>query len=163
MASTRVPGIAVLATISALALSACSPAPAGADGVDVDGRTAVTAITTAEASAGGRAFDLERGDDDAWEVRIAVGDREVDVLVSADGTSVQSSRDGDGLEAEDRAALDAAVTTLADAVRVAATSNPGGERLDEVQLDQDGGTWIWKVELQDDTTLRVSAADGSIL
>ncbi len=147
MAPTRVPGICSLAVVTVLSLSACAPSSAEAGGVDSDGRTAVTAITTAEARAGGRAFELERGDDDTWEVHVAVGDREVEVVVSAQGTDVQSSRDDDGIDAEERAALDAAVTTLADAVRIAATGNPGGERLDEVRLDEDGGVWRWSVEV----------------
>lgn len=179
MAPTRIPGIALLIVAGALTLSACAPAsggdpvPAasgapgsgasGATSVDDDGRTAVTAITTAESSAGGRAFELERGDDDTWEVHVAVGEREVEVRVASEGTSVQSSRDDDDIDAEERAALDAAVTTLADAVRIAATQNPGGERLDEVQLDDDGGAWVWKVEMRDGATVRISASDGAVL
>ncbi|MBB3156982.1 putative membrane protein YkoI [Microbacterium proteolyticum] len=179
MAPTRIPGIALLIVAGALSLSACAPASggdlvpgtsgapgsgaSGATGVDDDGRTAVTAITTAEASAGGRAFELERGDDDTWEVHVAVGEREVEVRVASEGTSVQSSQDDDAVDADERAALDAAVTTLADAVRIATAQNPGGERLDEVQLDEDDGTWIWKVEVRDGTTVRIAAADGAVL
>ncbi|WP_285138125.1 PepSY domain-containing protein [Microbacterium sp. lyk4-40-TSB-66] len=179
MAPTRIPGIALLIVAGGLILSACAPATgggpvpgssdapgsaaSGATALDDDGRTAVTAITTAEASAGGRGFELERGDDDAWEVHVAVGEREVEVRVASDGTTVQSSQDHDGIDAEERAALDAAVTTLADAVRIATAQNPGGERVDEVQLEEDDGTWVWEVEVRDGTTVRVAAADGAVL
>jgi uncharacterized membrane protein YkoI len=179
MASTRIPAITLLALAGVLTLSACAPAAggglvpstsgapgggaSGATAIDDDGRTAVTAIITAEASAGGRAFELERGDDDTWEVHVAVGEREVEVRVASDGRSVQSSEDDDGIDAEERAALDAAVSTLADAVRIATAQNPVGERLDEVQLDEDDGTWVWTVELRDATTVRVAAADGAVL
>lgn len=179
MTSTRVPGFALLSIIGLLTFSACTPAPgdttapaeagAGSDAtstgttsLDDDGRTAVTAINTAEASAGGRAFELER-EDGTWQIRVAVGDREVEVRVASDGTTVRSSNDDDGIDADERAALDAAVTTLADAVRIATTQNPGGERLDEVQIDEEDGTWTWQVELADGSTLRISAADGSVL
>lgn len=171
MSSTRIPGIALLAVVGALILSACTPGPGGsasggaapsAAGGD-DGRTAVAAINTAEATAGGRAFELERGDDDTWDVHVAVGDREVEVRVAPDGTGVQSSRDDDGIDADERAALDAAVTTLADAVRIATAQNPGRERLDDVQLDREDDTWTWEVEMQSGTTVRISAADGAVL
>jgi uncharacterized membrane protein YkoI len=171
MTSTRIPGLALLTLIGALTLSACTPAPAtggsgsssgGTTSLDDDGRTAVTAINTAEASAGGRAFELER-EDGTWQIHVAVGDREVEVHVASDGTTVQSSNDDDGIDADERAALDAAVTTLADAVRIGTTENPGGERLDEVQLDEEAGTWTWQVDLADGSTVRVSAADGSVL
>lgn len=171
--------MSLLAVACVLTLSACTPAPgnggapadpapgasassAGSAGSDDDGRTVVTAVNTAEASAGGRAFELER-EDDGWQVHVAVGDRDVEVLVASDGTTVRSSNDDDGIDGDERAALDAAVTTLADAVRIAATRNAGGERLDEVQLEDEGGTWIWQVDLSGGGTVRVSAADGSIL
>nr|WP_154921558.1 PepSY domain-containing protein [Microbacterium testaceum] len=176
MSSTRIPAFALLALSSVLALSACTPASddatapgssgsrtssSGATAVD-DGRTVVTVINTAEASAGGRAFQLER-DDDEWEVHVAVGDREVEVHVASDGTTVRSSNDDDGIDADERSALDAAVTTLADAVRIATTQHAGGERLAEVQLDERDGTWAWEVGLSGGTTVRVSAADGAVL
>lgn len=164
MASTRTPALALVAVVSALTLSACTPAPTASGGSAADaGRTAVTAVTVAEAEAGGRAFALDRDDDGSWEVHVAVGEREVDVRVAADGTSVQSTRDDDGIDADERAALDAAVTTLADAVRIATTQHAGDEILDEVQLDDDDGSWAWKVEMESGTTVRLSAADGTVV
>lgn len=166
-----------MSVLGVLALSACTPASDGAPAtgvsggqtsssdsttVDDDGRTVVTVVNTAEASAGGRAFQLER-DDDTWEVHVAVGDREIEVRVASDGTTVRSSNDDDAIDADERAALDAAVTTLADAVRIATTEHSGGERLAEVQLDERDGTWAWEVELSGGTTVRVSAADGAVL
>ncbi|KQR88926.1 PepSY domain-containing protein [Microbacterium sp. Leaf179] len=162
MDSTRIPGITLLAVVSALALSSCTPAPGGANTSATD-ETAIRAANTAEADAGGRAFALDRGDDDSWEVHVAVGDREVEVHLASDGATVQSRSDDDGIDADERAALDAAVTTLADAVRIAAAQNPGGDRIDEVQLDDDGGDWSWTIEMQSGAVVRISAGDGAVV
>ncbi|MDQ1123223.1 PepSY domain-containing protein [Microbacterium trichothecenolyticum] len=161
MASTRPLGIFLLAVVSTLTVSACTPFPATSD--TATDETAVTAVNTAEASAGGRGFHLDREDDVSWEVQVAVGDREVEVTVAADGTTVRSSRDGDGIDDDERAALDAAATTLADAVRIAAAQNPGGERIDEAHLDEQSGAWAWEVEMQSGASVRLSATDGAVL
>ncbi|MFZ8758395.1 PepSY domain-containing protein [Microbacterium sp. HMH0099] len=181
----RTPAFALLAVASALVLTSCSngsdaaaptvtvtadqgsgaqssaaPAPTGG-GSDTAStwETAVAAATTAESSAGGRAIELDQEDDGTWEVHVAAGDREVEVRVSADGSTVDSSRDDD----EDRAALDSAVTTLADAIRIAAAQNPSGAGIDDVTLDDEDGTWAWEVGFRDDVDVYVSAADGAIL
>ncbi|MBM3716500.1 MAG: PepSY domain-containing protein [Actinobacteria bacterium] len=186
----RTPAFALLAVASALVLTSCSngsdaaaptvtvtadqgsggqssaaPAPTGG-GSDTAStwETAVAAATIAESSAGGRAIELDQEDDGTWEVHVAAGDREVEVRVSADGSTVDSSRDDDdGLDDEDRAALDSAVTTLADAIRIAAAENPSGAGIDDVTLDDEDGTWAWEVGFRDDVDVYVSAADGSVL
>lgn len=160
MASIRTPAAAVLLA-AALALAGCTSAPAGDASASATDREAVRAVTTAESSAGGRAFELE-SEDDEWQVHVAVGDREVEVRVSADGGQVLASDDSDGLDADDRTALDAATTTLADAVRIAASQNPGGVRIEEAQLESDNGVAVWQVDLEGGANVSVSGADGSV-
>lgn len=158
MAPSRIPAAALLLAAVALVATAC-----GSDtsrSAAANDREAVRAITTAESTTGGRAFQLE-ADDGAWEVHVASGDREVEVRVSADGGSVRSSSDGGALDAEDRAALDAASTTLADAVRIAAAQGTGGA-VEDAELERDDATARWSVDLAGGVTVRVSAADGSV-
>lgn len=160
MASTRSFAVALFAAAT-LALTSCSPSVTGGGDLTATDRDAVRAITTAEADAGGRAFELDT-DDGQWQVHVGVGDREVEVRVSADGSRAESSDDSDGLDADDAAALAATTTTLADAIRIAATRASGGARIEEATLEQDGGSPVWKVDLVGGTTVRVSGADGSI-
>ena len=184
MATSRFPAIALLAVASTLVLASCTsnggaepgptvtlspgaPAPAPNEGggdVTSTWETAVTAVTTAEADAGGRAIEFDAEDDGTFEVHVAVGDREVEVKVGSDGRSVESSRDDDdGLDADDRTALESATTTLADAIRIASAENPQGSALDDVSLDEDDGTWVWDVSFQDSREVRVSVTDGAIV
>lgn len=151
--------VAFLLAASALATTACSPA-ASAGSAAANDRAAVRAVTTAESSAGGRAFQIE-ADDGAWEVHVASGDRETEVHLSSDGGEVRSSSDSGTLDADDRAALDAAGTTLADAVRIAAAQGTGGA-VEEAELERDGSAATWSVDLAGGVTVRVSAADGSV-
>ncbi|MCM3501513.1 hypothetical protein M3667_06410 [Microbacterium sp. P26] len=160
MASTRFPATVALIAAGALALSGCASTPAGGTDAAASDREAVRAITTAEASAGGRAFELET-DDGEWQVHVATGDRAVEVRVSSDGSTVRSSQDAEALEGEDRTALEATTTTLADAVRIAAGAG-GDAAVDEVQLEDEGGTSVWVVEREGGETVRVSSADGTI-
>lgn len=160
MASIRTPAAAVLLA-AALALAGCTSAPAGDASASATDREAVRAVTTAESSAGGRAFELE-SEDDEWQVHVAVGDREVEVRVSTDGGQVLASDDSDGLDVDDRTALDAATTTLADAVRIAASQNPGGARIEEAQLESANGVAVWQVDLEGGANVSVSGADGSV-
>ncbi|BFM24465.1 hypothetical protein [Microbacterium sp. che218] len=160
MASTRFPATVALIAAAALALSGCASTPAGGSDAAASDREAVRAITTAEASAGGRAFEFET-DDGEWQVHVATGDRAVEVRVSSDGATVQSSQDADALDDEDRTALDATTTTLADAVRIAAGEG-GDAAVDEAQLEDEGGTSVWVIEREGGETVRVSGADGTI-
>ncbi|WP_295838056.1 PepSY domain-containing protein [uncultured Microbacterium sp.] len=159
MAATRTLVIA-LATVGVLALGGCAAGPDTTDAAT--DREAVRAITLAESQSGGRAFELE-GDDGEWEVHVATDGRETEVRVSADGGEVRSSRQGDTLDGDDQARLDAAVTTLADAVRIAAARTPGGARIERVELDEESGTTVWEVSPGGGTTVRVSASDGAVL
>ncbi|MFJ4037427.1 PepSY domain-containing protein [Microbacterium sp. NPDC090007] len=157
MAPTRIPAVALLA-VATLALGACAPS---ADSAGPTAREAVRAITTAESAAGGRAFELDT-EDGEWEVHVAVGDREVDVRVSADGSTATVSEDDDGLDVDDREALQAATTTLADAVRIAGAQNRGGDRIDGASLEREDGVAVWEIEFDDGSPVRVSGADGAI-
>ena len=159
MASTRPLAVALLAAASTLALSACTP-PAGGALTPTD-QDAVRAITTAESVAGGRAFELDT-DDDQWQVHVAVGDREVEVRVSADGARADSPDATEELDADDDAALQATTTTLADAIRIAAARAVGGARVEEAALEQEDGTPVWSVDIAGGTTVRVSGIDGSV-
>ncbi|WP_295852914.1 PepSY domain-containing protein [uncultured Microbacterium sp.] len=157
MAPSRMSAAALSLVAVALVATACS---SDASGRAANDREAVRAVTTAESTAGGRAFQLET-DDGAWEVHVASGDREVEVRVSADGSTVRSSSDSGALDAEDRTALEAASTTLADAVRIAAAQGTGGA-VEEAELERDDTTARWSVDLAGGITVRVSAADGSV-
>ena len=158
MALSRMSAAALSLVAVALVATGCSSDASGS--AAANDREAVRAITTAESTAGGRALHLET-DDGAWEVHVASGDREVDVRVSADGGSVRSSSDAGALDAEDRAALDAASTPLADAVRIAAAQGAGAA-VEDAELVRDDTTAHWSVNLSGGVTVRVSAADGSV-
>ncbi|KEP76384.1 hypothetical protein HR12_00055 [Microbacterium sp. SUBG005] len=160
MASTRSLAVALFAAAT-LALTSCAPSVSAGGDVSATDQEAVRAITTAEADAGGRAFELDT-DDGQWQVHVAVGDREVEVRVSADGSRAESSDDSDGLDADDDAALRATTTTLADAIRIAATRASGEARIEEAALEQEDGSPVWKVDLAGGITVRVSGTDGSV-
>lgn len=123
--------------------------------------SAVAAIAAAEQEAGGTAFELS-SEDGGWEVDVAVGDRYVEVRIGADGT-VQGTDDEDDLDGGDRAGLDAASITLADAVQTAAAEGEG--RLDGADLDDDGGTHAWEVQFENgnEYDVYVDVATGEVL
>ncbi|MEZ3157426.1 hypothetical protein AB1K56_10910 [Microbacterium sp. BWR-S6Y] len=160
MASIRPLSVALLVA-APLALGACAPSAPGGGDLTATDRDAVRAVTTAEADAGGRAFQLGT-DDGRWQIHVAVGDQEVEVVVSADGSQAQSSDDAEGLDTDDAAALQATTTTLADAVRIAASRASGDARIEEASLESEDGTPIWKIDLVGGTTVRVSGTDGSV-
>ncbi|MFX5710162.1 hypothetical protein ABTE34_21980, partial [Acinetobacter baumannii] len=62
----------------------------------------------------------------------------------------------------DRATMDAAPTTLADAVRVAAATHDGDGSVDEVSLEN-GDDAAWKVAFTDASDVAVSVTDGTIV
>ncbi|GEB44139.1 hypothetical protein MTE01_00840 [Microbacterium testaceum] len=159
MSPSRPSAAVMLLAASVFTLAACAPLTPASD-TPTNDREAVRAITTAESAAGGRAFQLE-ADDGAWEVHVGSGGREVEVRVSSDGGEVRSSTDGGTLDAEDRSALDAAGTTLADAVRIAAAQGTGGA-VEEAELQRDGTATTWSIDLTGGVTVRVSATDGSV-
>lgn len=126
---------------------------------------ALTAVATAEAETGGTAYEIDDQDDDGtWEVDVRVDDRSVEVTVAADGTAVEGTEDDD-LDDDDRAALDAATITLAEAVELA-VAEVGGV-LDDAELEEEDGSFFWEVTLDgtgsgDDVEVEVSVT-GEIL
>lgn len=103
---------------------------------------ALHAIALAEEHAGGRAYALE-ADDGRWEVRVAAGERSVELIVSAQGTDVVGT-DSDDLDSEVRRGLGAAQVGLAEAIRIA-VDHTGGV-VDEAELDGDDRLWEIEVE-----------------
>lgn len=147
--------------------AAGSSAPAaGADAGDDVTAAALAAIATAEGSAGGTAYEIDDQDDDGtWEVDVAVGDRSVEVTLSADGSEVVATSD-DSLDSDDAAAVDAAQVTLIEAIE-AAIAEAGGV-VDSASLDEDDGTYRYDVELDrtdrgDDIEVLVDAVTGDVI
>lgn len=113
---------------------------------------------------GAQAFELD-DNDDGWEVDVAVGDEEIEVRVSADGTQILSSERDGSVDSDDRAGLDAAGGfTLAEAVRAAITEYGGTAPVDDASIsDEDGGTFAWEVGFTDDVEVYLDIATGEVL
>lgn len=126
---------------------------------------ALAAIATAEEEAGGTAYEVDDQDDDGtWEVDVRVGDRSVEVTVSADGATVVGTEEDD-LDGDDAAGLDAATISLTEAIE-AAVAEVGGV-LDDAELDEEDGTHAWKITVDgadagDDVEVLVSVT-GEVL
>lgn len=140
-------------------------ASTGAPGDDLTA-IALVAIETAEAEAGGTAYEIDDQDEDGtWEVDVRVDDRSVEVTVSADGTEVTETEDDD-LDDDDRAALDAATITLREAIELAVAE--AGGVLDDAELEgeDDGEPHHWEVTVdtddQDDIEVLISVT-GEVL
>lgn len=157
-----------------------APAPTDEDATDDDRATdedtdaggsfdptasGLAAVDVAETEAGGTAYQLDDEDGDGgWEVDVALEDRSVEVTVGPD-SQVLGTEDDD-LDDEDRAALDAATVPLAEAVQTA-VAEVGGQ-LDGVELDDEDGTWVWEVSLDDtdggdDVEVTVSTTTGEVV
>lgn len=142
---------------------AAGSAPAGAAGdLTVLG---LAAIAGAEAETGGVAFGIDDQDDDGtWEVDVRVGDQHVEVTMSADGQTVESTGEDD-LDDDYRAGLDQATITLAEAIE-RATAEVGGT-LDDAELDEDDGRYAWDVTVdapdRDDVDVKIDVATGEII
>lgn len=136
--------------------------PAPADDLTA---AALAAIATAQEETGGTAYEIDDEDEDGtWKVDVRVGDRSVEVTVSADGASVVGTEEDD-LDSEDAAGLDAATITLTEAVETA-VAEVGGV-LDDAELDEEDGTHAWKITVDgadagDDVEVLVSVT-GEVL
>ncbi|MBT9606724.1 hypothetical protein [Microbacterium sp.] len=163
MASPRVPA-AVLTTLGiAITVTACAPASTGAGARDeVVYQAAIAAVVQAESDAGGRAFELEI-DSGTAQVHVAVGDRDIEVDVDLAGPTVTERRDDGSLDGEDRAALDAAGTTLADGIRIAAAVRSASGGVTEAGVDRDADAPAWTVEFADGAEVSVAVSDGSVV
>lgn len=158
MASPRVLTAAFPPLALVLAVTGCAPSTPS---TGVGYETVISAVVLAESDAGGRAFELEIEGGTA-QVHVAAGGRDVEVDVDLAGPTVAGRRDDGDLDADDRATMDAAPTTLADAVRVAAAAHDGDGGIDEVSLEN-GEDAAWKVAFTDAGDVAVSVADGTIV
>lgn len=140
-----------------------TPAQSGAGAADAESLArGLAAVVAAEEHLTGTAYELSV-DDGRWEVDVAVGDRSHEVRVTQDGTV--TGADEERLDADDRAALEAAEVTLTDAIETAAGAAPGG-RLDDVSLDDDGRGYTWEVSFEDggvDHEIHVDVVSGEIV
>lgn len=143
--------------------SGSTPSDGSAGDVPQEYEGVIAAIATAEEDAGGQAFELDDGDGGTWEVHVAVGADDIEVLVSADGSEVlESDREAD-LGSTDAAGLDATAITLSDALRLAITEYGGTEAIDDAGIsDEGGGEYAWEVAFMDDVEVYLTM-DGEIL
>lgn len=108
---------------------------------------------------------IDQDDDDTrYEVEAVVGDRILDVDVMADGT-VREDDDEDDDDDDLRKAREATVTAAQAAE--AALEGRDGQTIDEMELDEEDDTLVWKVELDDDQgrdgdELRIDAKSGEV-
>lgn len=136
--------------------------PGESTGVD----SAVSALQTAADAVSGQPFDIEtdtRGGQKVWEVKVAVNGDEYEVWVSADGTKVVDTRKHDTPDDDVKKAQSAKVGAV-EALRKASEKQKG--TLEEMDLDSEGGTIVWEVELRqaDGSTVEVevNAATGEV-
>lgn len=149
----------------AAAEGSASPGAAGSG----DTTTAAAAIDTALGAVdNGIVYDIDRDTDDGntvWDIRVASGGTEHEVVVSEDGSQVveQESGDSDDDAREAEQADVDAKTALQTAV------DAQGGTLDEMELDTPFGSDVlqWEIKLdQEDgsrTTVNVDASSGEII
>jgi len=123
-------------------------------------------VAAEEAVAGGQVFEIDRKDGgDGWEVKLAVGDREKEVDVTADGSEATPQEGDDQLDQEDRERLAQVQVPLEDAVRTALDEVDG--TLDGAQLDTADGAAVWEVDVDEpdgtSTDVSVDAENGSVV
>ncbi|MEX5257729.1 PepSY domain-containing protein [Kocuria arenosa] len=123
-------------------------------------------VAAEEAVTGGQVFELDRKDDeDGWEVKLAVGDREKEVDVAQDGSEVTPQEGDDQLDQEDRERIAQVQVPMEDAVRTALDEVDG--TLDGAQLDTEDGTTVWEVDIDDpdgtSVDVYVNVANGSVV
>lgn len=139
--------------------SAPTSAPTDQGGADDVTAAGLAAIRTAEQRAGGTAYAIDdSGDDDGWEVEVAVGRRSVEVQVSRDGRQVRGT-DQEDLDGDDRRALGRARTDLSRAITV--TIDQHGGVLDEAGLDDDDDRYHWSVTLRNGDEYDVDLTGGT--
>lgn len=123
--------------------------------------SAIQAIRAAEAEVGGTAYEIDDIDDDGiWEIDVMVNDRSIEVEVSTDGTVVRVD-DDDDMDSDDRAGLESAQIDIAEAIQIAVTEFGGA--LDEAELDDEGGVWVWEVSLRGHGDVDIDIQTGEIV
>jgi len=132
-----------------------------AEALSAHNESALAAITTAEASAGGTAFDVERRQSQ-WEVYVVVGDTVHEVQVSGDGQQVVRS-ETDPIEAQDRSRWSAVQVPIADAIRTALAATAG--ELEEADVDERSGRTAWDVQINQPprVDVYVDAVTGEVM
>lgn len=128
-------GSAVAGTQSTdTAVPSGSPAAPGSASPDSDPTAlGLAAVATAEAAAGGEAYQIDDlNDDKTWEVDVRVGSASIEVTVSGDGTQVYS-QEGADLDDDLGSALAGATIPLSEAIQIAVAE--AGGVLREVELE----------------------------
>lgn len=124
---------------------------------------ALAAITLAESTVGGQAFNLdwERG---RWEIALIADGTEYELYVTADGAEV-TKQESERAEREDIRLLESATLTMAEAINTALAANPTAE-LVEADLDTRRGATVWEIEVRGDSgrqVIHVDATTGEVL
>lgn len=164
--SSATPWDSITPTGPASSSSSASPTSSESEG-KTDAATVAKVTAAAEKAVnGGKAFEINRKDGSAgWEVKLAVGNREREVEVSADGSKVTPRRRDEGLDRSDRDRFAQVKVPLKDGVRTALKEVNGA--LDSAELDTENGVVVWEVDIdQADNTsvdVYVNARNGSIL
>ncbi|MEX0426048.1 PepSY domain-containing protein [Nocardioides sp. DS6] len=141
-----------------------SPAPSRSAQTD----TALAAIATAERSVpGGKVFDLESdsaGGQRRWDVKVASGQRQYELDITADGAKVVDRRQ-DKTPDDDVAKLKSAAVPLERAIAIAAGRAQGQGKLSSLEIDSDRRTVLWQISFGGDsgTTVLVDATSGKVL
>lgn len=145
----------------------------GSAGGSGDERALLAAAATAVGSVqGSTLFSIDRDDSGGWEITVVDGQGvENDVVVSADGSSVERGPDVDQDDADDQDDLAERQQLLND-VQVdyrqaveAARGEVAGGVVEDVDLDLENGAAEWEVQVQDGTTeqtVRIDAVSGDV-
>ena len=149
----------------ALVSFALLAAPGGAEARG-KASNALRAISTARATAPGRAYDIEserRGRAAFWEVKVSTAAGAVEVIVSGNGRKALSHR---SLARPDKEArwVRSTPVSLATAVRTAAGEAAG--RFDEAELDREDGRLVWSASFgsgPSEIEIEVDAQSGRVV
>lgn len=146
-----------------------APTTSSTAATDTGVAAAVRALqTAARAVSQGRAFDLDddtRGGQPIWEVKVASGQRQFDLVVTADGARVLTRRENPRPD-DDVRKLGSVKVEAPRALRLAAQHQDG--RVTDLDLDTtDAGTVVWEVDFRQPdrstTTVTIHARTGKVL
>ena len=105
---------------------------------------AIDAVTAAVS--GATVISLDRDDDDTtWDVTAVDGQEIVDFDVAQDGKATETERETDKDDVDEAGRAKVAV---ADAI-TAALEGRDGQTVDDVDLDEENGTLVWKIDFDD--------------
>jgi uncharacterized membrane protein YkoI len=126
--------------------------------------TAVKALVTAAKTVGGQALKIENQGRAGWEIEVAVDGRVRELKISADGKTVNSNKDDGAVDREDQRRLVSVKTTLAAAIKTAATKVGG--TLQEGELGRRRTKVVWEIKLSEGAAAHevyVDAANGRVV